>query len=153
MSLKIQRILCPADFSVSAEYALDYALSIAVQYGARIELLHVTEPSAYAEDAVNDRGQTVDDTIREHLHAIAEEKNTPSVNMDVRVVDGIDYLEIVHRANAWPADLIVMGTHGRTGMKHLLIGSVAERVVRTAPCPVLTTRHPNHVLPIEGMKK
>ena len=146
MKPEIQRILCPTDFSASADYAFQYALAIAERHGATVEVLHVAESSAYAEDSVNDRGQTYDDTIQERLQAMVESKGDTDIAMTVNVVDGIDYIEIVNRATAWPADLIVIGTHGHTGMKHLLIGSVAERVVRTASCPVCTVRHPDHVL-------
>jgi len=146
MKIDISRVLCPTDFSESADYALDYALCIASKHKARVELLHVAENSAYASDAVNDQGQTYDDTLRDRLQAIADSKAHPGISITVSVVDGIDYIEIVNRATAWPADLIVLGTHGRTGMKRLLIGSVSERVVRTAPCPVCTVRHPSHVL-------
>lgn len=146
MNIHISRILCPTDFSEPADYALDYALCIAERHGADVKLLHVAESSIFADDPVNDQGQTYDDTLRDRLQAIADGKNLADVNITVNVVDGIDYVEIVKRAAEWPADLIVLGTHGRTGMKHLLIGSVAERVVRTATCPVCTVRHPAHAL-------
>lgn len=95
---------------------------------------------------LDDQAQTYNDTLRERLQAMVEGKGDTDVAVTVNVVDGIDYVEIVNRATAWPADLIVLGTHGRTGLKHLLIGSVAERVVRTASCPVCTVRHPEHAL-------
>lgn len=146
MNIEINRILCPTDFSASADYALDYALGIAKRHGATVEALHIAESSTYAKDPVNDHGQTYDDTLRERLEAMVEGKRDADITVTIKVVDGIDYVEIVNRATAWPADLIVIGTHGRTGMKHLLIGSVAERVVRTSPCPVCTVRHPDHTL-------
>lgn len=150
MNIHIKHILCPTDFSESAEYAFKYALAIAVHHGATVELMHIAESSAYAEDSVNEQGQTYDDTLRGRLQSMADEMAGTEVETAVCVFDGTDYIEIVNRANAWPADLIVIGTHGRTGMKHLLIGSVAERVVRTAPCPVLTIRHPDHVVMMEN---
>ncbi len=149
MNIEINRILCPTDFSASADHALDYALSIAERHGAAVELLHVAESSTYAADPVNDQGQTYDDTLRERLQAMVDGKGDTDVTVTVNVVDGTDYVEIVNRATAWSADLIVLGTHGRTGMKHLLIGSVAERVVRTASCSVCTVRHPDHALESE----
>ena len=146
MNIEINRILCPIDFLASSEHALQYAVAIAKRHGAAVELLHVAQPSAYAEDAVDDRKQTYDDTLRDRLQAMADSKGDTHVTVTINVVDGTDYVEVVDRATAWPADLIVLGTHGRTGMKHLLIGSVAERVVRTASCPVCTVRHPDHML-------
>jgi len=146
MKIDIQRVLCPTDFSASADHALLYAVAIAKRHGAAVELLHVAQPSAYAGDAINEQGQTHGDSVRDRLRKRAEGKGEPGMTVTVNVVDGIDYMEIVNRAAAWPADLIVLGTHGRTGIKHLLIGSVAERVVRTAACPVCTVRHPEHAL-------
>jgi nucleotide-binding universal stress UspA family protein len=142
MEISITRILCPTDFSESADYALDYALCIAKRHHAHLEILHVAENSGYSRDAVNDQGQTYDDTLRDRLQALADSKPHPGIDVTVNVVDGVDHMEIVKRATDWPASLIVLGTHGRTGIRHLLIGSVAERVVRTAPCPVCTVRHP-----------
>lgn len=146
MNINIKHILCPTDFSKSAEYAFEYALAIAARHGATVELLHVAHSSAYADDSIDEQGQTYDDTLRDRLQSIAASRSSDDVKITVLVVDGTDYIEIVKRANAWPADLIVIGTHGRTGMKHLLIGSVAERVVRTASCPVCTVRHPKYVM-------
>jgi len=146
MKIDIKRILCPTDFSASADYALQYAFTIAERHGATVEVLHVAQSSAYTEDTVNDSDQTYDDTLRDRLQAMVESKGDTGIAVMVNVVDGIDYIEILNRATAWPADLVVIGTHGRTGMKHLLIGSVAERVVRTASCPVCTVRHPDYAL-------
>lgn len=146
MNIDIKRILCPTDFSESANYALDYALSIASRHQAKIELLHVAECSIFEDEPVNDQGQTYEDKLRVRLQHIVDSTNRPDIDVAVRVVEGTDHVEITKRAAQWPADLIVLGTHGRTGMKHLLIGSVAERVVRTAACPVCTVRHPDHAL-------
>lgn len=146
MKINISHILCPTDFSESADYAMDYAFCIAGRHGAEVELLHVAESSIFTDEPVNDRGQTYDDTLRDRLQALADSKAQPGVDVTVNVVEGIDYVEVVKRAAKWPADLIVLGTHGRTGMKRLLIGSVSERVVRTATCPVCTVRHPIHAL-------
>ena len=153
MKPEIHRILCPTDFSASADYAFEYALAIAKRHGATVEVLHVAESSAYAEDPVNDSGERYDDKLRNRLQTMVKSKGDVDIDVAVNVLDGIDYVEIVNRATAWSADLIVLGTHGRTGMKHLLIGSVAERVVRTAPQPVLTIRHPDHVILQDGSEK
>lgn len=150
MNIDIKHILCPTDFSKSAEYAFEYALAIAERHGATVELLHVPQASAYADDSINEQGQMYDDTLRDRLQSMTEDRSEADVKTTVNVIDGTDYIEIVNRANTWPADLIVIGTHGRTGMKHLLIGSVAERVVRTASCPVCTVRHPAHALANAG---
>jgi nucleotide-binding universal stress UspA family protein len=149
MNIDIRRILCCVDFSPSGDYAFEHALAIAARHGATIELLHVMEPSAYAEDepleAEGDK--TFKDALLDRLRAMAGSTRT-DLPIEIRLATGIPYIEIVERAKAWPADMIILGTHGRTGMKHLLIGSVAERVVRTASCPVLTVRHSDHHIEI-----
>ncbi|MFA7173262.1 MAG: universal stress protein [Kiritimatiellia bacterium] len=148
MKIDIQRILCPTDFSASASHAFFYALAIAARHGAVVELLHVTENSAYANDLPLE-GDTSSKTFKYRLCERLDEivlAADADVVVETNLLEGVPYTEIVNRAKSWPADLIVIGTLGRTGMKHLLIGSVAERVVRRAPCPVCTVRHPDYVL-------
>jgi nucleotide-binding universal stress UspA family protein len=140
MEIRIQKILCPADFSEPGKYAFNYACAVARRHGASLEILHVAEASAYAEDTLP-RGQiSYEESLRKQLERWAQEAGCPA---ETRLLSGIPYIEIVKRAREIQADMIVISTHGRTGMKHLLIGSVAERVVRTASCPVLTVRHPD----------
>ena len=148
MKIDIQRILCPTDFSASAEHAFQYALAIASQHGAAIELLHVTESSAYADDPPlegDTASERFEDRLRKRLGKIVATADA-DIEVETNLLAGIPYAEIVNRAKTWPADLIVLGTHGRTGMKHLLIGSVAEKVVRSSFCPVCTVRHPDHAV-------
>lgn len=140
MDIQIKRILCPVDFSPSGDFAFEYACAVARRHGASVELLHVTEASAYAEDAPPEKWPALENRLRQRLQSLAARAGVPA---EINLLAGIPFAEIVHRAETLPADMIVIGTHGRTGMKHLLIGSVAERVVRTAPCPVLTVRHPD----------
>ena len=147
MQITIQNILCPVDFSASGEYAFQYAIAIARRHEAAIELLHVMESSTYSQDAVDEGGKTYEDKLRGRLRDIAA-LAAADITIETNLVAGVPYIEIVKRANALPADLIVIGTHGRTGMKHLLIGSVADKVVRTASCPVCIVRHPDHVMEI-----
>lgn len=148
MKIEIKRILCPTDFSGSAEHALQYALAIAEQHGATVELLHVRESSAYENDSPlegDTSSKAFEDRLRERLGEIAAAADA-NVVVKNNLLAGVPYAEIVNRSKTWPADLIVLGTHGRTGMKHLLIGSVAEKVVRSSPCPVCRVRHPDHVV-------
>lgn len=148
MKINIKKILCPTDFSPSSEYAMQYALSIAERHGATVELLHITEPSTYANDALQEDDK-LSETFKEHLynrlHDISLSADS-TVPIKTNVITGIAYAEIVNRAKTWPADLIVIGTHGRTGMKHMLIGSVAEKIIRISSCPVCTVRHPDHAI-------
>ena len=146
MKIEIRNILCGVDFSESGNHAYEYAVAIARRHGAMIELLHVMEPSAYAKDLPlegEENDETFEASLRDELQKMAD---TADVPVQVKLAAGVPYLEIVDRAKSLPADFVVIGTHGRTGFKHLLIGSVAERVVRLAPCPVLTVRHADYHL-------
>lgn len=139
---EIRKILCPTDFSESAWYAIQTAASMAERFQASIELFHVIEPSTYVSDRIEDTEKTYMESVRDKMTDLAASlaSDTP---VTVGVATGIPYLEITRRAEETGAGMIVIGTHGRTGIRHLLIGSVAEKVVRTATCPVLTVRHPD----------
>jgi nucleotide-binding universal stress UspA family protein len=142
MKLEVEQILCATDFSDCATHALQYALAIAAHHGASVELLHVAEPSIYANgpplegDAL---GGAFENRLLERLDEIAAAQSV-DVPIETTVVTGAPAVEITKHATATSADLIVLGTHGRTGLKHLLMGSVAEKVIRTAACPVCTIR-------------
>ncbi len=148
MDIRIKSILVPVDFSVAADFAFQYALAIADRHGAAVELLHVTEVSAYSNEEPlegDEHYEAYEERLMGYLRKMIASAKT-DIPIEANLITGVPYVEIVNRAKAWPANLIVIGTHGRTGMKHLLIGSVAERVIRTASCPVLTVRHPDHEL-------
>lgn len=145
-ALSIQRILAPLDFSDHARRALRHARGLARQYGARLLLLHVVEPMACPSDL----GYTpvITDEMVEEIRreagarldeAVAGEK-ARGIECDGMLRFGRPYLEIAEAASELGADLIVLTTHGYTGLKHVLLGSTAERVVRHAPCPVLVVR-------------
>jgi nucleotide-binding universal stress UspA family protein len=139
----ITRILVPTDFSPCSQDAVRYAAVLAKRFGASISVLHVIETLSYT---LTESLQWVD--LYAHVRTLVEpmmdglvrdlrEQNFTAVGA---LIQGVAYDEIVKKAKEESADLIVMGTHGRRGMRHLLMGSVAERVVRAAPCPVLTVR-------------
>lgn len=137
----IRRILCPVDFSPDAERALDYGIELAQALGAEIDLLHVYQLPVYAlPDGAMMAGPEftakVTTELQQALTALAEKKAAAKPKTHLR--EGVPYREIVAMSEELEADLIVMGTHGRTGIKHLLLGSVAERVVRTSQVPVIT---------------
>jgi len=145
---KIRRILVPLDFSPSSEYALAYAQALATDFGASLHLLHVIEDrlmtgpwpnEAYLGETARLREGLVKDSERRCLDCAKSVEKT-GVQVTTEVLIGGPAHAIVESATAPDVDLIVMGTHGRTGITHLLIGSVAERVVRHAPCPVLVVR-------------
>jgi nucleotide-binding universal stress UspA family protein len=143
--IEIRRILCPIDFSDSSRRALDHAIAIARWYGASLTVLHVF-PSAQA--AAVGPGPVVFEPIlmspveRDKLladtQAFAATESAPGVTIEPRVREGAVVAEILDQAAAMKADLIVLGTHGRSGFERLVLGSVAERVFRKATCPVMT---------------
>lgn len=151
MNINIKRIVCPVDFSESSDHACRYAVALASGFGAELMLLHVVSPPIAALPG----DHLVPDMMQADIEAIAEASRNrltqqvgdmaeQGLNVQSKVLSGIPFLEIIRYSKEWNADLIIMGTHGRAGLQHLLIGSVAERVVRKAPCPVLTVKHPQH---------
>ncbi len=145
---RLKRILVPIDFSACSRRALSYALRFAGQFGAQLLLVHVVEPMVVPENMllavpelpeaggglVNDAQQRLDQLARKEIPAEIKVQTT------VRV--GRPYHEIIETAQAEDVDLITIATHGYTGLKHVFLGSTAERVVRHASCPVLTVREP-----------
>jgi nucleotide-binding universal stress UspA family protein len=139
--LPIHTILHPTDFSEHSGSALQMACALARDYRARLIVLHVTvQPTiVYGEGVVPPDPVQVVEEARAYLDRLAIPQGIP---VERRLAEGDPPAEILHVAADSGADLIVMGTHGRTGLERLLMGSVAERVVRKAPCPVLTVRTP-----------
>lgn len=146
-------ILVPVDYSAPSDAALRLAGGLATGFKGRLLVLHLLaiEVFALAESTLltND-GADVEkerERLRGHVAMILGNDAPP---FEVAVAWGSPYLQIVDHAIAFGADLIVLGTHGRTGLKHVLLGSVAEKTVRLAPCPVLTVRGDVPVTAVEG---
>jgi nucleotide-binding universal stress UspA family protein len=140
--LPIRKILHPTDFSEYSEAAFRLACALARDYGAPLVVLHVTSPSAVAYPEgmfVLPPALTAPD-LDDYL--VRLRPASEGVTIDPRLVEGSPAHEIVQFATEELCDLIVLGTHGRTGLGRLLMGSVAEHVVRKAPCPVLTVKAP-----------
>ena len=144
---RITRLLVPTDFSPTSDIAFNYALDLAAREGASIRLLHVIEDASFA--AAYPDGLFVElpglrerliDEARKRLDEAVAACAAVQVTATTQVLVGPPALSITGEANTSGTDLIVMGTHGRTGLAHLMVGSVAERVLRTAQCPVLTVR-------------
>jgi universal stress protein A len=148
MRTTIARILVPTDFSATADAALDYARALAGRVGASLRVLHVLDDQfligSFAGEVYVPEVPNVQEALRDAAERLLSQRITPrdreQLAVETRIVVGRPFRAIVDEALAMDADLIVMGTHGRTGIQHLLLGSVAERIVRTAPCPVLTVR-------------
>jgi nucleotide-binding universal stress UspA family protein len=147
--ITLKTILVPSDFSDCSDEALRYALELARRFDARIHLLHVVQDPITQPWAAEGFSVPVFEVVEqwqkqaeERLRAAVPEADRARVTV-VSVVAS-PYAEILDYAGAHDVDLIVMGTHGRGGVSHMLLGSIAERVVRRAPCPVLTVRRPQH---------
>jgi nucleotide-binding universal stress UspA family protein len=145
MTESITRILVPVDFSPPSDHAVRYAAALAGQVGASVELLHAVEEFNYAFSEVYvpnipDMMQEMINTSSERLASMKSGMFPHGADVEFAVFVGQPAATIVEHAKAGRFDLIVMGTHGRTGLSHLFMGSVAERVVRLSPCPVLTVR-------------
>ena len=149
--VKIKMILHPTDFSEPSKYALCYALSFAEEYQAKLCVLHVIEEvsSALYFDMLQapPLAQLMAD-IEKQAQKAMQELISPDAQGKIPIQyvirKGVPFLEIIRCGEQVGADMIVCGTHGRTGLKHALFGSVAEKVVRKSPCPVLSVRHPEH---------
>jgi len=143
-----EKIVTAVDFSENSECAFEYALTLAAKFDAELTVLHVIN------EPVDLRGFYVPHISFEQLEKEIEESAEKMMeefcrtrmgafsNYKTAIVTGIPYDEIIHKAEEIGASLIVLGTHGRTGLDHLIFGSTAERVVRSANCPVMTIRLP-----------
>lgn len=145
------RILVPTDFSAPSDAALEYARTFARAFGGALHLLHVTSDTGTPPHAPGDPRDREPAALRQLRDRLTAEDRQRRVA--VRIVEGSNPAhKIVKQARAIPADLIVMGTRGRGGMAHLLMGSVAEEVVRTGPCPVLSV-HSAPSAPVTGFSR
>ncbi len=150
--IKFEKILFPYDFSELSLHALRYARSFVETYEAELHVLHVLDEACQYWMAMGPNSVPVGPPPDELLAASKQEMAkfvqehladaAFPVKTEVRI--GRPFMEIIRYAREHQIDLIVLGTHGRSGLKHALMGSVAERVVRKAACPVLTIRHPEH---------
>ena len=150
--IKMAKILYPTDFSELSTYALRYALSFAHAYQAKLHCLHVVDEAYQYWTAMGPNSVPVGPATEDILQSACKEMDSfaaehlkdAEVEVITDVVLGRPFMEIIQYARKQCIDLIVLATHGRTGLSHVLLGSVAERVVRKSPCPVLTIRHPQH---------
>ena len=145
---RVKRLLVPTDFSPTSDIAFNYALDMAARERASIHLLHVIEDASFAAaypdglsvEPPGRRGQVIAEAERQLRKAVMRAAAAGVVATTQVIVGSPASSMITAVENEWGSDLIVMGTHGRTGLAHFVLGSVAERVLRTAHCPVLTVR-------------
>ncbi|HOG28766.1 MAG TPA: universal stress protein [Vicinamibacterales bacterium] len=145
--LSLKTVLVPTDFSEASEAALRYGKAMAEAFGASLHLVHVMEDllaQAWAAEvyvaSMPQLREEIDKESRHRLAAMLTDEERRRYRVETALLAGNPFVEIVRYAKARDVDLIVMGTHGRGPIAHMLLGSVAEKVVRKAPCPVLTVR-------------
>jgi len=147
--ITLQKILVPTDFSDSSGQALEFALALAEEFRSKLYIMHVWElptllpPEPYPELVLTEEQKAGE----EHLAKVTNELRSSNFEAEPVFVFGKPYAEIVKAAADLDVDLIVLGSHGRSGISHLLLGSVAEKVVRLAPCPVFTVKTPLLAIP------
>lgn len=153
--IKLKKILVPTDFSESARHALTYGISFAREYEAELQLLHVVEnlTVGYASDLfpvpMAEVFQEISGYAKAELAKLGAEARAKNVDVVEHVVQGKPSAEIIRFAEENEVDMIVLGTHGKGMLDQALFGSTTERVVRRAPCPVLTVRLAVHEF-VEG---
>jgi nucleotide-binding universal stress UspA family protein len=148
MKPEIKKILVPIDFSDYSKSALKYAVNFAKKFNAELYLIYVVEPIIYPPDfsmgqiAIPTLDLGMDKRAFEELNKLAEKEIPKELIANTIVKTGKPFIEFIESAEEENIDLIIIATHGHTGMEHILFGSTAEKVVRKAPCPVLTLREP-----------
>ena len=147
--MQYNKILVPTDFSESARFALPFAIDLAERYNASIHLIHVVEPIvapvdfAWGTYSYPDIEKQLSGYVEESLSKIVAEQIPDNITTELSNLHGKPWREIIAFAKAEGMDLIVMATHGLSGLSHAIYGSTAEKVVRKAHCPVLIVRHPD----------
>ena len=148
MEPDIKKILVPIDFSDYSKNALKYAVNFSMQFKAEMILIYVIEPVIYPPDfsmgqiALPSVNTEWDIKAKEELNKLAKSEIPSGIKVNTVLKTGKPFLEIIETASEEDVDLIIIATHGHTGVEHILFGSTAEKVVRKAPCPVLTLREP-----------
>jgi nucleotide-binding universal stress UspA family protein len=149
--INLQRILVPTDFSLHSQKALTYAAAFAEKFGAELFVLHVFQDLAVFQPDAVAVGPPVMPPVEElaaaartSLQRVIQEQNFKGFKVTPEVREGSPFDEIVDFAKEKNIDLIIMGTHGRGWLAHVLLGSVTQKVIRKSPCPVLTVHHPEH---------
>lgn len=146
--MQIKTVLFPTDFSQGARAAMDHAISLAKDYQAKLILLYVIQDISIAEWYIPsslsaaDLVEDMQKSAWNEMDKWGAEVSQKVKDVEKMVVRGVPFVEIIRTAKERQADMIVIGTHGRTGIDHMLFGSTAEKVVRKAACPVLTVRIP-----------
>ncbi len=148
METQINKILVPIDFSDYSKSALKYAVNFAKLFEAELLLIYVVEPVIYPPDfsmgqiAIPTVTTEFDERAKEELNKLSRTEIPQEIKVSTIIKTGKPFVEIIDTAVESDVDLIIIATHGHSGVEHILFGSTAEKVVRKAPCPVLTLREP-----------
>ena len=146
----LKKILVPIDFSDNSKKALRYAVPFAQQFNASLLLVYIVEPTIYPSDfgfgqvGFPDVEKELEEKAAEELATLRTTMVPNGLPCITRVGTGIPFVEITQMAKDEEMDMIIVATHGRTGVEHILFGSTAEKVIRKAPCPVLVVRSEEH---------
>ena len=144
----IKKILVPIDFSDYSKKALQYTVQFAKSFNSEIFLVYVIEPMIYPADlsmgqmVIPQNELNLAEKAKSELEDLAKNEIGDALKYQIVIKTGRPFIEIIETASELDSDLIIIATHGHTGVEHLLFGSTAEKIVRKAPCPVLTLREP-----------
>ena len=148
--IQLKNILIPTDFSAHSAKAADYGFALAEKFGAKVHVLHVQEtlpsqtPMFVMGLAIPSHSLESKESALAAISSFLKAGGRSADGVVCAAIDGVPFVEVIRYAKEHEIDLIVIGTHGRTGLTHVLMGSVAERVVRKSACPVLTVRPEGH---------
>lgn len=147
--IALKHILVPTDFSETSSVAAKHAHALALAFNADLHLMHVVENPYVSYDPMSfatpdDFFEQLEAQTRDRLVQLLAEWEPLHPHVDIVTTRGSAFLEIIRYAKEHSIDLIVLGAHGRGPIAHMLMGAVAEKIVRKAPCPVLTVQHPQH---------
>ena len=149
--MEIKNILLPTDFSKHAKVALPFAIDLAKKYGAKLHLIHVFDENAFdpaffsvSETTAVNYFTRIENGFEAEVEKFFGDLDCHGINIIPILANGNAFVKIIEYAKENAIDLIVMGTHGRSGLSSILMGSVTEKVVHKAHCPVLTVRHPDY---------
>lgn len=145
--IRVKTILFPTDFSETSQEAARYAISFAREFKAKVYVLHVVNEKIFTEGltlprviSIEDMEKEMTEEARKRLKTLVPAEEAEGLDWEAVIRQGQPFLEIIRFAKDQDVDLIVIGTHGHSGFEHIIFGSTAEKVVRKAPCPVLSVR-------------
>jgi len=147
--IQFKTILFPTDFSTCAKAAQKVAFDVASQCGARLYIVHVIHTTAFLGEAeifhfhLPDFSSQMEKAAQQHLDTLVPDSLRQKIAVEAVVLHGTPFREILTFADEKQVDLIVIATHGRSGLQHLLLGGTSDKIIRQAPCPVLSVRDPD----------